>query len=70
MAVNKVVYGTTVLVDLTGDTVTAGDLKQGVTAHAADGELVTGTMKTASIYSGTAEPDSGTGVDGDVYLQM
>ena len=45
MAVNKVVYGTTVLVDLTGDTVTAGKLLKGATAHDASGELITGTMK-------------------------
>lgn len=34
-----------VLVDLTGDTVTADMLAEGVTAHGADGELVTGTIK-------------------------
>ena len=44
MAVNKVVYGTTVLVDLTADTVTAENLKSGVSAHAANGERITGTM--------------------------
>ena len=45
MAVNKVVYGTTVLVDLTEDTVTADKLLKGATAHDASGELITGTMK-------------------------
>lgn len=34
-----------VLVDLTGDTVTADMLAKGVTAHGADGELVTGIIK-------------------------
>ena len=48
MAVNKVVYGTTVLVDLTEDTVNASDLAEGVTAHGANGELVTGTIKEGS----------------------
>lgn len=42
MAVNKVVYGTTVLVDLTGDTVTADKLMQGYTAHNRSGALITG----------------------------
>ena len=42
MAVNKVVYGTTVLVDLTGDTVTADKLMQGYTAHDRSGALITG----------------------------
>ena len=33
MAINKVVYGTNVLIDLTADTVTADKLAQGITAH-------------------------------------
>ena len=45
MAVNKVVYGATVLVDLTEDTVSASDLAEGITAHSANGELVTGNLK-------------------------
>ena len=45
MAVNKVVYGATVLVDLTGDTVTADKLLKGATAHDASGEQITGTME-------------------------
>ena len=46
MAVNKVVYGTTVLVDLTEDTVTPDKLAKGETAHDAAGEPITGTMET------------------------
>lgn len=46
MAVNKVVYGTTVLVDLTEDTVTADKLLKGATAHDASGEPITGTMES------------------------
>lgn len=45
MAVNKVVYGTTVLVDLTEDTVTPDKLLKGETAHDAAGEPITGTME-------------------------
>ena len=48
MAVNKVVYGTTVLVDLTGDSVTPDKLAKGETAHNAAGELITGTMEAGS----------------------
>lgn len=48
MAVNKVVYGTTVLVDLTGDTVTADKLLKGATAHDASGKSITGTMEAGS----------------------
>lgn len=42
--VNKVVFNNEVLVDLTGDTVTAGSLKKGVTAHDKAGEIITGTL--------------------------
>ena len=48
MAVNKVVYGTTVLVDLTKDTVTPDKLLKGATAHDASGESITGTMEAGS----------------------
>lgn len=48
MAVNKVVYGTTVLVDLTKDTVTPDKLLKGATAHDASGEQITGTMEAGS----------------------
>ncbi len=43
MGVSKVVYGSRSLIDLTADTVSAEDLASGVTAHGADGELITGT---------------------------
>ena len=48
MAVNKVVYGTTVLVDLTEDTVTHDKLLKGYTAHDASGEPITGTLEAGS----------------------
>ena len=51
MAVNKVVYGTTVLVDLTGDTVTPASLLLGQTAHGANGEPVTGTLDPHSPWA-------------------
>ena len=55
MGISKVVYGGNTLIDLTADTVTAADLLQGVTAHGADGEAVTGTYQAgAPIAVGTA----------------
>lgn len=41
--VNKVVYGGTVLIDLTGDTVTADKVLTGYTAHDKSGVTITGT---------------------------
>ena len=49
MAVNKVIYGGNTLVDLTGDTVTAADLADGVKATGADGNPVVGLMQKVTI---------------------
>ena len=43
--INKVVYGDTVLVDLTADTVTADKMLVSYTAHDASGALITGTCE-------------------------
>lgn len=40
---NKVIYNGNVLIDLTGDTVTASDLAYGKTAHDRSGATITGT---------------------------
>lgn len=49
MAVNKVVYDGATLVDLTGDTVTAADLADGVKATGADGNPIVGIMQKVTI---------------------
>ena len=72
MAINKVVYGSTTLLDLTSDTVTASHLETGYTAHDAGGEIIIGTLnpggsspsvqtKTVTPYttSQVVSPDSG-----------
>ena len=41
---NKIIYGGKVLLDSTGDTVTASDLKAGVTAHDKSGAVITGSF--------------------------
>lgn len=43
MATNKVVYGNTVLIDLTADTITADKILANYTAHDASGAIITGT---------------------------
>ena len=40
---NKIVYGSTVLIDLTADTVTADKILTGFTAHDQSGAVITGT---------------------------
>lgn len=71
MAVNKVIFGTDTLIDLTSDTVTPDKLFSGVTAHKKDGTKITGTatgkenMKlhaktvTSTKASQVVKPDTG-----------
>lgn len=64
MAINKVVYGNTALIDLTSDTVEASDVAQGKTFHLRSGEQATGTaLGGTSIYDG----DDSTG---DLYNEL
>ena len=49
MGVNKVIYGNDTLIDLTQDTITNESLRAGYTAHQANGEAITGTLKTAAL---------------------
>lgn len=45
MAISKVVYGSSVLMDLTSDTVDAAHLAKGYTAHDAGGNLIVGALE-------------------------
>lgn len=53
MAVNKVVYGSETLIDLTEDTATADMVADGYTLHLANGTRATGTAK----YAASATPN-------------
>ena len=44
MAFNKIMLGDIPVIDLTNDTVTADKLLEGITAHARNGEIITGSM--------------------------
>lgn len=73
--VNKIVYGDTVLIDLTADTVTADKILASYTAHDASGAIITGTcdydvnsqdanVKVAEILSGKTAYARGTKLTG------
>ena len=73
--VNKVIYGSTVLIDLTSDTVTADKILASYTAHDATGNTITGTcdfdvnsqdanVKVAEILSGKTAYARGTKLTG------
>ena len=50
MAVNKVVVGNETKIDLSGDTVTEGDVMSGKTFHRADGGISTGTYDPSGVW--------------------
>ena len=53
--IGKVVLGDEIMIDLTADTITAEDLKKGVTAHDKSGAAITGTnTKDATTADATA----------------
>lgn len=70
MAVNKVIYDSNTLIDLTSDTVSASDLNYGITAHNAAGSLITGTQVINYYYTGSTDPSSTFGNNGDIYLKV
>lgn len=47
MAVSKIIFGNSTLIDLTADTVSADKLYTGTTAHGADGAVITGTASVS-----------------------
>lgn len=70
MAVSKIVYDGRALIDLTADTVTAGALLSGTTAHDKAGNAITGALTFATVYTGSGAPDASLGADGDIYLDL
>lgn len=46
MAISKVIYGETTLIDISEDTVNAAAMLSGVTAHKSNGEAITGNINT------------------------
>ena len=55
MAVNKVIVGTEVKLDLTADTVSEDNLLAGATAHNAAGEPIEGAVVTVPVDSELSE---------------
>lgn len=70
MPVNKVSYFGTVLLDLTGDSISADTILKGYKGHDKTGAEVVGTVELSTIYKDTPAPDNSLGVDGDIYLRV
>ena len=69
MAINKVEFGSTTLIDISNDTVTANTLLSGATAHDNSGTQITGSVTFITYYTGTSDPASSLGGNGDIYLK-
>ena len=66
---NKITFnGKTI--DLTGDTVTAADVANGKQFHLPSGVVTTGALSFITCYTGTTDPSSSLGQNGDVYLKV
>lgn len=70
MAVNHVIINGETVVDLRNDTVSADKLIKGATAHDKTGATITGTVSFATVYTGSGEPSSSLGEEGDLYLDL
>lgn len=69
MAINKVVYGGSTLIDLTADTVTKDKVLKGYTTHGADGEIITGTCDYDSNTQDATAADSEVLISKTVYVK-
>lgn len=70
MAVNHVIINGETVVDLRNDTVSADKMLSGYTAHDKTGAAITGTLSFATVYTGSGEPSSSLGEEGDLYLDL
>lgn len=70
MAISKISYFDETLIDLTSDTVTVDTLTKGTTAHNKAGDSITGTLEFIAYYSGTDDPSSTLGENGDLYFKL
>ena len=70
MAVNHVIINGETVVDLRNDTVSADKLIKGITAHDKTGAAIMGTVSFATVYTGSGEPSSSLGEEGDLYLDL
>ena len=70
MAVNHVIINGETVVDLRNDTVAADKMLSGYTAHDKSGAKITGNVTFSTVYTGSGEPSSSLGEEGDLYLDL
>ena len=70
MAANNGTINGETVVDLRNDTVSVDKLLKGATAHDKTGAAITDTVSFATVYTGSGEPSSSLGEEGDLYLDL
>lgn len=70
MARSKVVYYGTTLMDITDTTAVADKVLSGYNFYSANGIKTSGSLNIITYYTGTTDPSSSTGSDGDIYLKV
>lgn len=70
MAASKIVINGVTKIDLTTDTVTEADVISGKTFHLPNGSTGNGSLQIVTYYTGTSDPTSSTGSNGDIYLKV
>ena len=68
--INKVVYGTTVLVDLTDLQTEASNVVSGINGVDKAGNKFVGGLVIQKYYTGSTSPSSTLGNNGDLYLKV
>lgn len=69
MAVNKVEFGNTTIIDISDTTAVASNVESGTYFYTNDGIRRQGSLEFVTYYTGTSAPSSSLGQDGDIYLQ-
>ena len=70
MPVNKVVYGDRTLIDISDSTITADTILDGYEGYSKAGSKITGTVTVNRYYTGSTDPSSSLGSNGDLYLKV
>ena len=65
--VNKVIKGSTTIIEISGDTVAADKMLSGYTAHSASGAPVTGNVTFSTVTVSSSNPTGGS--NGDIWLK-
>ena len=67
--INSVIYGDTILMDISDTTATEDKVLSGEIFYKANGERSVGTLTVPQILYGTTDPTSSQGNDGDLYIK-